>query len=84
MGVFKNENMTFSASQYCAVMKLKTVEERAEAFKLLILQGLEGRKQRSENVAIDILLEMSMSYQASAWQRYERALANGKNSDREE
>lgn len=74
---FENETVIVNASQYRSIMKLQTVEEQRDAFRLLILQGLEGRRQESGNISIDILLEMAIGAQISAKQRYERSVMNG-------
>lgn len=66
------------------ICKLPTAEERDEAFRLLLLQGMSQEQVESENIAIEMLLTGTFASQISRRQRHDQAIENGQKGGRPE
>lgn len=64
------------------ICKLPTAEERDEAFRLLLLQGMAEEQISSDNLAIDMLLTGTFTSQVSRRQNHTKAITNGQKGGR--
>lgn len=80
----KNDAVLIYLSEIRTICKLKTAEERDEAFRLFLLQGLTEEQEESDNMAIDMFLSDKLPSQIQRRQNHDKRIQDGAKGGRPE